>query len=1148
MNTISKIWTQRPVRQNIFFKVFLVLTTIFAFCARAKTLNYQYDFMQRLTRLTQSDGTTINYVYDALGNRLMKSIVLPGGPTNHPPNAFTTGSPADGATNVISRPMLSWAAVSDPDPGDQVVYFVYFGTTPSPPLVASGWIASWLPDSLSESTRYYWYVVARDSHNAETASPLWSFQTTGRPLRLNIGNKSAIVSNAMQFSVAPIPANASTSLSVSNAPSGSTFVANGGVGVFTWTPPEKGIYSLTFHAVNPAGADRETIDIWVVDRAAPGLDPGDVAVVRVNNSGTPNDGFSFVALKTLSASNGLFFTDNGWTQTNAFRQSEYPGTLSLLASDIPAGSVVDVDAGKNLSIFGDQVILFTNTLAAPKLLFGLDWGNEAGWDPDATNTYTSADPAATTPPALAAGLSLSLGNSNAYYYAGPMIGLKEMILAAIGNTNNWVAVSASNSPSWDRGSFLLVDNPNPPVLIRIRDKSGYPGQELQFAVRAIPTDGDLVTLSVENPPSGAVFSSTNENGVFTWTPDSIGEYVMVFSAADKDGTNREEVVISVGIPPVMTIDPGGVAIIRVNNNGTTYDSFSFVTLKTLSATNGLFYTDSGWTSSNTFRLTEYTGNVSLITGDIPAGTVVNVNAGTTLSIFGDQVFLYENTPAAPALLFGIDWGNAQGWDPNATNSYTSADPAATSPPALVPGLSLSLGNSNAYTYVGPLFGTRETILAAIATPDNWIAVPASGNDAWERGAFSIGDWDLPPMLIPIGDKTIMVDQDLQFTVRAVPTGGDLVTLSVEALPLGASFSSTYENGVFTWTPGRTGEYALVFSATDKDGVDSVGMNISVVAPPENLYPGAVAVIRVNNNGPSYDSFSFVALAPIPASNALYFTDSGWTITNVFRQTEYSGAVNLITNDIPAGTVVDVNAGTTLSIFGDQVFLYTNTLAAPTLLFGMDWGNAQGWDPNATNSYTSADPAATTPPALATGLTLSLGNSNAYTYAGLRVGTQTELLAAIADPSNWVVVSTSDNNSWTGGVFTIYRPNGDDDNDGIPNWWELQFFDGYTNCIALKDDDFDGMNNLAEYVCGTVPTNALSRLEISGIARYPAGGFLVSFGTESGRLYSLETTTNLGGGQWSNMASRLDGQGAPLMIRDGSDRALQFYRIRVTLGQ
>jgi hypothetical protein len=71
---------------------------------------------------------------------------------------------------------LSWSG-GDPDAGDAVTYDVYFGTGDPPPLLQSGRPHSNLAVTLAAATHYYWQVVARDDHGAETAGPLWEFTT-----------------------------------------------------------------------------------------------------------------------------------------------------------------------------------------------------------------------------------------------------------------------------------------------------------------------------------------------------------------------------------------------------------------------------------------------------------------------------------------------------------------------------------------------------------------------------------------------------------------------------------------------------------------------------------------------------------------------------------------------------------------------------------------------------------------------------------------------------------------------------------------------------------------------------------------------------------------------------------------------------------
>jgi YD repeat-containing protein len=133
----------------------------------AATLQYSYDAMQRVTRVTQPDGTTIDYVCSALGNRLMKTSILPGATTKQPPVTVSNPGLANGLTNAHTTATLSLFPGVDPNNDDSMVYFIYFGTSPAPPLVFSGWTTNWSPGKLRGWTTYYWQVAARDSYNAQ---------------------------------------------------------------------------------------------------------------------------------------------------------------------------------------------------------------------------------------------------------------------------------------------------------------------------------------------------------------------------------------------------------------------------------------------------------------------------------------------------------------------------------------------------------------------------------------------------------------------------------------------------------------------------------------------------------------------------------------------------------------------------------------------------------------------------------------------------------------------------------------------------------------------------------------------------------------------------------------------------------------------
>lgn len=57
---------------------------------------------------------------------------------------------------------------------------------------------------------------------------------------------------------------------------------------------------------------------------------------------------------------------------------------------------------------------------------------------------------------------------------------------------------------------------------------------------------------------------------------------------------------------------------------------------------------------------------------------------------------------------------------------------------------------------------------------------------------------------------------------------------------------------------------------------------------------------------------------------------------------------------------------------------------------------------------------------------------------------------------------------TGQVFSFTIA--DTDGDGLPDWWEIQYFGGPTAADANADPDNDGLTNLEEFIRGTDPTN------------------------------------------------------------------------------
>ncbi len=97
----------------------------------------------------------------------------------------------------------------------------------------------------------------------------------------------------------------------------------------------------------------------------------------------------------------------------------------------------------------------------------------------------------------------------------------------------------------------------------------------------------------------------------------------------------------------------------------------------------------------------------------------------------------------------------------------------------------------------------------------------------------------------------------------------------------------------------------------------------------------------------------------------------------------------------------------------------------------------------------------------------------------------------------------------GARLPVGSPLVDTDDDGLPDPWE-EYYDLETRdeTDARLDRDGDGLDNLAEYVCGTDPRNPASalRLDVTGVR---ADGVGLAFDGVAGRAYRLEDPRRAG---------------------------------------
>mmetsp|Transcript_4287 Transcript_4287/g.7291 ORF Transcript_4287/g.7291 Transcript_4287/m.7291 type:complete len:522 (-) Transcript_4287:304-1869(-) len=182
--------------------------------------------------------------------------------------------------------------------------------------------------------------------------------------------------------------------------------------------------------------------------------------------------------------------------------------------------------------------------------------------------------------------------------------------------------------------------------------------------------------------------------------------------------------------------------------------------------------------------------------------------------------------------------------------------------------------------------------------------------------------------------------------------------------------------------------------------------------PTVISTGGVAIIGINSDNP--DSFGLVALERVIAGSVLYVTDKGYD-GSTFRSSEGVLAFT-VSSDIPAGSTWHFEDGASmtnaygtwtssegsflLSVSGDQIFVFINSLEEPEFIFGV----SNGWESD--GSSLSASTTVLPTSLNTTGAYVTLGNADNARYAGNTTGTRNDLLTEISSVANWETSSSA----------------------------------------------------------------------------------------------------------------------------------------------
>ena len=134
-------------------------------------------------------------------------------------------------------------------------------------------------------------------------------------------------------------------------------------------------------------------------------------------------------------------------------------------------------------------------------------------------------------------------------------------------------------------------------------------------------------------------------------------------------------------------------------------------------------------------------------------------------------------------------------------------------------------------------------------------------------------------------------------------------------------------------------------------------------------------------------------------------------------------------------------------------------------------------------------------------------SGAVAFAAMNFPTETVTQRIQRVLTNVDVIAGLKGKVRTGGRLNLQRIV-DTDTNGLPDWWELQYFGHLTGTNPNADADHDGMSNLQEWLAGTNPTNASSCLRLVAIPTNNPNAFVVRWPSVAGKYYWLERSTNL----------------------------------------
>jgi hypothetical protein len=609
-----------------------------------------------------------------------------------------------------------------------------------------------------------------------------------------IGNKTISTNSLLEFTVSATDAdNDKITYLTGVLPENATFQPD--TKTFSWVPDKTqiGNHGVRFSVTDGKLSDNETINIEVTGvQNTPVLNPIGNRMIQENAT------LAFNVTATDPDNDELTYSVNGLPAEAEFSNST--GAFLWTPGFDQAGEYTLVfTVTDGVYTVSEQIVIQVDDVNQPPKLVVPDYtiGDEgsqiafniSAMDPDGDAVTYSCDN-------LPRGASLDSTD-------GEFVGTPDYDQAG---DYSLMFIASDGKSSASKVAEITVRNVNrPPVVERLTDIAVDEGDPIAFSVNGTDPDNDILIISAQNLPDGAIFDSVNRS--FTWTPAENQAGIYYITIEISDGILKTESILTITVNDGIrqqpesssfeyTVNEGEIlefsmAMPDSNGAGTGYSSDYLPTGSSFSTTTGTFTWVPGYQDAGIYTLVFASVQGSQITDIFVNVTVNNVNrppvlfyTGNTIVGANDHVGIVVNGTDPDADILNYSVNNL----PDGA-VFTSANGSFSWIPS-----SNQMGTYPVTFYVSDgSLSTEETVVIAVME-DGWI--------------------NQPPSLDYIENKTVQQGQNLKFSISATDPDNTPIVYSAARIPMYATFDP--ETRIFNWTPGysQNGTYTVFFRAYD----------------------------------------------------------------------------------------------------------------------------------------------------------------------------------------------------------------------------------------------------------------------------------------------------------------------------------------------